>query len=287
MTLARILASVLAIVLPLASAAAEPSLPALLGSTHVHGLAVDRTDSDRLLVATHHGLFAVTVSTGAVEPVSELADDFMGVSSHPDAADLLYASGHPQGGGNAGVLASNDGGRSWTKLSDGVGGPVDFHQMDVSAADPEVLYGVYGDLQVSRDGGRSWEIAGPVPEGTIDIAASAIDAARLYAATRTALHVSEDGGRSWKRAREPAEPTSLVVADGEGGVIAFALGSGLIRADEATLDWQPLNTGFGDRYLLHLAIDPGDPERLFATTQEGELLASGDGGRNWSLLAEP
>src|SRR3546814_7045616 len=44
----------------IASASAEPlKLAELLGSTHVHGLAEDAGDSDRLLVATHHGPFPV------------------------------------------------------------------------------------------------------------------------------------------------------------------------------------------------------------------------------------
>jgi hypothetical protein len=44
---------------------------------------------------------------------------------------------------------------------------------------------------------------------------------------------------------------------------------------------------FGDRYLLHLAADPDDGKRLFATTQHSELLASRDGGQTWQLLAAP
>jgi photosystem II stability/assembly factor-like uncharacterized protein len=32
---------------------------------------------------------------------------------------------------------------------------------------------------------------------------------------------------------------------------------------------------------MHLAIDPQDPDRLYAMAQGGELLASRDGGRHW------
>ena len=85
-----------------------------------------------------------------------------------------YASGHPAGGGNLGFIASTDGGKSWTRRSDGVGGPVDFHQMDVSKADPQVIIGAYRGLQISRNGGHSWETAGPLPQRTLDLAASAI-----------------------------------------------------------------------------------------------------------------
>ncbi|MGF1609153.1 MAG: hypothetical protein ACFCUQ_07140 [Kiloniellales bacterium] len=44
---------------------------------------------------------------------------------------------------------------------------------------------------------------------------------------------------------------------------------------------------FGDRYLLHLAIDPDNRSRLLASTQHNELLVSRDGGEIWLLLAAP
>jgi len=92
-------------------------------------------------------------------------------SPHPDDPAIFYASGHPASGGNLGFIVSTDGGKSWEKLADGVGGPVDFHQMDVSKADPNIVFGNSRDLQHSKDGGLTWSMVGPAPEGTIDIAA--------------------------------------------------------------------------------------------------------------------
>jgi hypothetical protein len=256
-------------------------LAELLRSTHVHGLVVDRSDPRRLLIATHHGLHALEIESGTVSPLSELRDDFMGFTPHPDDGKVLYASGHPARGGNLGFIASTDGGRTWEMLSTGVDGPVDFHQMDVSKADPDVIYGTHGGLQVSRDGGRSWRRVGPSPEGTIDLAASARDADRLYAATQQGLLVSEDGGVNWKAAHLLPRPVSVVEAAADGAVYAFMVGSGLLRSEEPSLNWQTVSDDFRDRYLLHLAIDPDDRNRLFATTQHSELLSSLDGGQTW------
>jgi photosystem II stability/assembly factor-like uncharacterized protein len=262
-------------------------LAELLGSTHIHGLAIDRADPGRLLIATHHGLHALNVDAGTTVPVSERRDDFMGFTAHPAEAGILYASGHPAGGGNLGFLASEDGGKTWEMLSAGVDGPVDFHQMDVSKADASVIYGVYGVLQASRDGGRTWQRVGPAPEGLIDIAASARDANRLFAATQQGLTVSGDGGRTWQPDPSLRQPVSVIETTADGSVYAFMLGSGLIRAEEPSLDWQTLSNGFGDRYLLHLAVDPHNHDRLFASTQHNELMASRDGGRTWRSLAAP
>jgi hypothetical protein len=110
------------------------TLAALLQRTHIHGIAVDLADPSRIHLATHHGFYAVALD-GTAELLSERRDDFMGFTPHPTDPHTLFASGHPEGGGNLGFIASTDGGRVWTKLADGVGGPVDFHQMDVSKAE--------------------------------------------------------------------------------------------------------------------------------------------------------
>src|SRR3546814_2377830 len=66
-----------------------------------HGIAVDPCNPDRLYLATHHGFFAVGPD-GVAQQVSETEDDFMGFTPHPSDPNVLYASGHPAGGGNLG-----------------------------------------------------------------------------------------------------------------------------------------------------------------------------------------
>lgn len=268
----------------------ELTLSELLGATHVHGLAVDRGHSGTLLIATHHGLHALDLATGMTEQLSLHADDLMGFTPHPTDPDTLFASGHPAMGGNLGFIASTDGGRSWTRLSPGVDGPVDFHQMDVSAADPDTVYGAYaGRLQVSRDGGQSWQVVGPAPEGLIELAASAEDANVLYAATQAGLFKSADGGRSWQDAFWLRQPATTVHVTPAGEVYAFLVGTGLVRTSEPDLAWQPVSDAFGEAYLLHLTVDPAEPGNLFVVSvdprsHQQSLLASRDRGTTWSAL---
>lgn len=179
--------------------ASETTVAELAKNSDFHGVAVDPNDPSRVYLATHHGLFVVAPD-GKAERLSDTRDDLMGFTPHPGDPAIFYASGHPASGGNLGFIVSTDGGQSWEKIADGVGGPVDFHQMDVSKADPNVVFGISGGLQVSRDGGRSWKMVGPAPKGTIDLAASARDANTVFAATQRGIFKSTDGGRSWKTA---------------------------------------------------------------------------------------
>jgi photosystem II stability/assembly factor-like uncharacterized protein len=139
------------------SQSSETSVAALSKETHFHGIAVDPSDPSRLYLATHHGLF-LTSPDGTATRISDNANDYMGFTPHPTDSSLLYASGHPAGGGNMGVILSEDGGKTWQQLSPGAQGPVDFHAMTISRADPNVIYGLYvhgGGIQVSRDGGKT------------------------------------------------------------------------------------------------------------------------------------
>lgn len=260
------------------------SLSELAGTTHFHGIAVDPEDPSRLYLATHHGFYIVSPD-GMATRLSEVMD-MMGFTPFPFDPRILYASGHPAGGGNLGFLMSDDGGKSWRQLSKGIGGPVDFHQMDASKADMKTIYGAYGGLQVSRNGGLSWSRVGPQPEGLIALATSALNVDTLYAATQTGLLVSKDGGKSWQPAFAEKRPASTVFATREGDVYAFVLGSGLLHAKEPALAWQSLGSDFGGAYILHLAVDPTNRERLYAVTNKGSILGSRDGGRTWATFGK-
>ena len=261
----------------------DQTVSGLAGRTHFHGVAVDPRDPSRLLLATHHGFYVVS-QDGSANQVSETSDDFMGFTPHPSDPSTLHASGHPQRGGNTGFIVSRDGGQTWSQLSQGAGGPVDFHSMDVSMADPDVIYGSYQGLQVCRDGGRNWEIVGPDPANLIDLAASAKDPEIVYAATESGLQISMGAGQSWQPTKLGGKPVSVVDVTGDGRIFAFMMGNGLMQAEEGSTKWETLSADFGDRFLLHLAADPSNPDWLYAVTQESEVLASQDGGKTWRPL---
>jgi photosystem II stability/assembly factor-like uncharacterized protein len=265
--------------------AAAESLAELGRRTHYHGIAFARSGSAELLLATHHGLYAVAAD-GAVTQAS-LVQDYMGFSAHPSDPLVYFASGHPEGGGNSGFLKSSDGGATWTKLSDGVDGPVDFHQMDVSPADPATIYGAYGALQVSRDGGATWQIAGNPPAGLIAIAASSLNAQTLYAATKRGLYRSEDSGASFSLLAFDGQAVSAVESGPGGALYVFVVGRGLVKADESASDsWTELSNRFGEAVPLHIAIDD-DASHLALTTHTNAVMESRDGGMTWAPFGRP
>ncbi|UEM21320.1 YCF48-related protein [Skermanella mucosa] len=261
-------------------ASAAETIP-LSKVSHIHGIAVDRTDPRRLFLATHHGVF-LTNPDGTATRVSDGRHDYMGFTPDPEDPRTFYASGHPVTGGNLGFLVSTDGARTWTQVSLGANGPVDFHAMDASPADPKVLYGLYGGIQASRNGGKTWEATGKPPADTFDLAASARDPDTVYAATREGVMISRDAGETWQAGSMVQRPATMVETTDDGTVYAFQAGAGLLKTTEPSLAWQRVNNGFGEAVLLHLAADPKNSERLFAVTEKSQVLASQDGGKTWS-----
>ena len=262
------------------NAGSQTTLGELVSKTHFHGIAVHPIDPGRFYLATHHGFFLVSPD-GSAEQLSDNRNDYMGFTPHPVDQSVFYASGHPARGGNTGFIRSTDGGRSWKRLSSGVGGPVDFHQMDVSRVDPKLIYGVFRGLQISEDGGNTWKMAASAPPKLIDLTASASDTKTLFAATQQGLLVSNNRGQSWAPAHFNKSPATMVQAAGDGSVYAFVVGLGLLRSPDDSMKWEPLNNDFGDRYILHLAVDSNWPDILYAVTNTKEVLASQDGGITW------
>jgi mono/diheme cytochrome c family protein len=153
--------------------------------------------------------------------------------------------------------------------------------MAVSRANPQVIYGMYRGLQVSRDGGRTWRVVGKLPKDTFDLAASARNPDRIYAAARGGLFVSEDGGGSWAPATTQRRPATMVHVAEDGRVYAFVYGVGRLLGDESDQGWELRSDRFADRYLTHMASDAAKPAVLHVVADTGAVVTSRDGGRSW------
>jgi photosystem II stability/assembly factor-like uncharacterized protein len=262
--------------------AASHAAPVSLSEvSHIHGIGFDPAEPGAVFLATHNGLYRANPDATAVALSSD-RNDYMGFTPDPADNGRLLASGHPGGGGNMGVIVSEDAGATWTQLSAGAGGPVDFHAMTVSRADPSTVYGLFGGIQVSRDGGRSWSVAGPGPDRIIDLAAAPSQADILYAGTVGGLMRSSDAGATWALIGPANVATTMVEATSDGSIYAFFAGTGLFRLPSADGTWNALASDFGESYILHLAADPVDPMHLVAVTETSAVLESVDGGVTWT-----
>lgn len=266
----------------------EENLTPIDSFQHSHGLALDPNDSTRLYIATHDGLF-VLLNEKDLYVIGDAEDDYMGFSAHPTEANVFFASGHPKTGGNLGVQQSTDGGVTWSNISKGADGPVDFHAMAISPANADLLYGWYQDrLQRSADGGVTWEWVDADLEYTMLLVGHPTDENILYAMTFGGPKVSQDRGETWSPLFESdsvVQMLSLAIdPQNPSRMISYSNTWGLAMSEDGGASWTSLEEDFGGEAVLFFAIAPEDSNVMYALTNQNHLFKTVDGGVAWTQL---
>ena len=212
----------------------------------------------------------------------------------PSAPQTLYAGTY--GGG---VFKSTDGGATWISLSPEIRRQT-VNAVAIDSSRPQtILVGTYNDgVWKSSDGGSTWKrvLHGGSDVGNQQAPISAImfdptNPRIVYAATDTGpndgVTSSADGGATWIRNTGGLPNNFRIDALGDR---SEEPGDALRRLER----WRPLQEhrrrtqldvdprpGDGE-FVLSLAIDPSEPETIFAGTINSGVFKSNDGGKTWS-----
>lgn len=252
--------------------------------THAHGLGVDVADPTKLYIATHYGLF-VLKNEKDLFAVGTSKDDYMGFSPNPKDPKVLYSSGHPASGGNIGFQKSTDGGFNWEKVSDGVGGPVDFHAMTVSPVNPDLIFGWYrGALQRSTDGGKNWEVVGNTDFVVVGLTADTKDENIVYAASPQGLFISKNKGKDWNRLVQGFVSVVSVNPQDNQKFLAYTEKLGLAKSIDGGANWEKTNANFNGETPLHLSYNNQNREIIYTITEKNSIYKSTDGGNTWGKI---
>ncbi len=257
-----------------------------LSDTHIHGLAVDRGNSNAVYIATHHG--TLLLQDGNLTLIGDKKDDYMGFSPHPTDPNIFFSSGHPSGGGNLGVQKSMDGGKTWTKLSDGdPSGPVDFHAMTVHEKNPDLIVGWYRDrLYRSENGGTTWSTLSASTPPIITLGSDPQNERVLYAGTEHGLLKSIDRGETWENVPSFTDTVIDIEADPAHGGLLLATPNGIVRMSpdaEGGITFAPVGALPAEAVPMQIALDRKNPQVLYATS-ERTVYKSGDGGKTWQKM---
>jgi photosystem II stability/assembly factor-like uncharacterized protein len=201
----------------------------------------------------------------------------------PNNPQVLYA-----GTLGLGAFKSTDGAQSWTPLN------IDSTVWSVliDPADSNIVYagsnghGVYQ----SADAGATFERVGSPEVGVVF--ALAKSGHRLFAGTAThGVSVSEDGGRRWSNTGVTPNTALIMSVGGRGelyvgtnfdGVFVHSAG-GFDKDGEwewRRLAWQQLKSCACQNGHA-VAAEPGNPDHVLLSTNDGGLLATEDGGHSW------
>ncbi len=219
----------------------------------------------------------------------------------PRDPDRLFINAY--GGGN---FLSTDAGRTWTMASTGYTGA----QTRGIGVDPDHPGRVWvtgrSGLFVSTDGGGTWTGQSPFdPWPTFEGMAFAIASdGTMLEADNVERGIAFGSGEEWDY-RSLALPSgqavrSLAFAPSQPG-IAYAgvgafftpsyfddmiAGGGIYRTDDGGRRWSPaVDDLAAAAHVSGLAVDPFDPDRVFAATVNQGLLRSEDAGAGWKTVS--
>jgi photosystem II stability/assembly factor-like uncharacterized protein len=236
-------------------------------------------------------LLKTELSTNEVAP-SRFGGHVHALAVNPET-DELFLGARP-------IYRSGDGGQTW-KVIQGIPKTEERANITSIAIDPsdaQVMYATGHGVGVvkSTDGGQTWQSAssGLDSLSTEGFAIDAKDPNKLYVwVLGTGLYRSNDAAASWQRVDDgpkKQEIRALASANGPtgmGGIWLYAgLDTGVMKSPDCFCGWDRLpNAGLPEGRVYSLAVDPSNPEVLYAGLREG-VFKTADGGRTWSQATD-
>jgi len=265
-----------------------PTQSGLEGMEHVHGMGVNPAD-ERLYIATHFGMWRMTVDGGDTERITDSLQDTMGFTVA--GPDHFYGSGHPDLEDPVlnqppqppllGLIESTDAGRTWQSRS--LLHEADFHGLTFAH---DTLYAADSTnrrFMVSSDE-IDWEERAAI--GCQDVDVSPTDPDLLVGICDSddvayGVYISRDGGASWSATAAPIlrtttwqDDTELWGASDDGGIH--------VSADDG-VSWEGRGVLPGAVTAL---FDAGS--WLFAAVIDDGIYRSDDAAATWHrIYAEP
>nr|QNO55211.1 Ycf48-like protein [Methanosarcinales archaeon ANME-1 ERB7] len=221
------------------------------------------------------------------------------IVSDPTNLQVLYA------GSEGGVYKSEDTGLTWQVITQEMLGD-EVMALALTCDVPPTLYAdVRGEIFASTDGAKTWNCMGDpgLRSGFWHrlIVAPSDENVLFNIAIPGGVALSSDGGYNWQsvykglpREEYRAFALSLVIDPTDKNVVYLGTGKwvgrgsgyGVYKSTDGGETWSPANRGTENYRIIALAIDPSEPQILYASEGGGKLFKSTDGGQNWEDITD-
>ena len=281
----------------------------LADSEHIGAILIDPRNSNTVWVASQGPLFSAGGERGVYKTtdggktwtrVLHVNDDtgFTSLAFEPGRPDVVYAGTYQRrrhvgqmigGGPDGGVFKTSNGGRAWTKLTNGL--PKDDVGRIAVATDPKAPRRVYAliDAKIPAGQGRG----GRQGRGGDAGQAQTPPPAAPTGPDERGFYLSEDNGNTWTRQSNyrgggPAYYSELFIDPVKPDTI-WSINTNLERSADKGKTWQPLGIDNGQgAFTVHVdhhvvEFDPADPNHILLGN-DGGLYESTDGGKSWRFF---
>ncbi|MFZ5819814.1 MAG: WD40/YVTN/BNR-like repeat-containing protein [Chloroflexota bacterium] len=150
-----------------------------------------------------------------------------------------------------------------------------------------LIYSVGNKIYYSPDSGVSWEKS-VGSEGSRDARLFYTDQSKIiYAIGQTHQSYSTDNGVTWQACGQDVtasrSDTRLALDLGGSRLYLATPGQGVLVSVDNCGSWQPSNNGLTNLFVNTLAIDPNNPDTIYAGTDGGAYI-SYDAGATWGQV---
>lgn len=240
-------------------------------------------------------IFGVVLALVPAPPASGGVDRWTPTGPDLGAVRRVVAEddGHTVWAIGTGVLfRSADGGATWASVGRGL----EDHGLASLAADPwrpdTVWAATFGGVRRSDDYGLTWvtKNVGLLNPSVRKVVVDPNDRDGLWAATVSRIFRSTDLGESWTGSvGGPSDPFDLIADPAVPGRL-WAASNGqpdnFWRSDDGGVTWLDRDPGLEGTLATSVAVDPGDPDRVWVGFFTGQVYRSEDGGATWTRQHE-
>ena len=152
----------------------------------------------------------------------------------------------------------------------------------IDPANADTLYAT-GLLRIIRsvNGGLEWTVVGPNINGK-SLIVDPGDSQFVYSGTiDQGVMRSVDGGNNWLAASTFVDRTDVVATNADGSRAYAATETAIYYSDDHGASWQVLTDQLGEGSTNGLAVDPFNPNVLYASKWRQGVFQSVDGGVSW------
>ncbi len=256
----------------------------------IDGLAIDPQNPSRLFAATGFGLQSgLFVTPDGGQHWTRLETGFPAaaeaVAIDPVDSSILYA-GMTLGGFRGAFIQSRNGGKTWFESSAGLSGAL----IVAVAAHPSIPQTAYAAAFPrafrTANGGRTWRAQGSLPSVSVLLPDPANGETVYVGTTGSGVWKTTDSAETWKPVNTGLSdsPIWALGTDQNSQTIYAATNAGVFKTSNDGDTWSP-TTALGKFGIRTLAVDPKNPQIVYANPFNDGLYRTSNGGDSWDFLA--
>ncbi|MBZ5619612.1 MAG: hypothetical protein LAQ69_12950 [Acidobacteriia bacterium] len=215
----------------------------------------------------------------------------------PSSPNTIYAATSPASDYFGGVYKSADQGQTWALASQGITATT-IRSVAIDPQNSKFMYAGTGEgfFWGTKDGGITWSRGYYVSDQkhyefgfeVTDIVVDPLNSKTIYIASDEGVYKSVDQGQTFTvmTDRKVDWPDCMAISPGASGAIYLGdlFGNGVVfKSSDGGLTWVQKTQGLPPNHVASLAIDPNQPQTVWAGTSWGGIAKSIDGGDNWAV----